>query len=232
MSKHTQEPWSPSSANNAACVITGGPTRELHNGASAQGQIASACLHEWMITGERDANASRIVACVNACAGFTTEELLAYTGPRLLHTRLKNAFCRIDWLLSESNSTGLAIDAAIRDGVVPEQHPLRSRLEMLANHRQREQELLEAVELATHKVITCGVAARHPDANLSRRESDYGGKWNSPQAESVRKLRQERDELLAALENVVSDATSFGNRAYSMAKTAMEAISKAKGGAA
>lgn len=31
-------------------------------------------------------NARRIVACVNACAGFTTEDLLAHTGPRLLHT--------------------------------------------------------------------------------------------------------------------------------------------------
>lgn len=56
--------------------------------------------------------------------------------------------------------------------------------------------LKEALARTTHQVITCGVAARHPDANLSRRESDYGGKWDSPQAESVRQLRKERDELL------------------------------------
>lgn len=145
---------------------------------------------------------------------------------------MQEARTKIASLLMQRSDTGLAIDAALRDGVVPEHHPLRSRLEMLANHRQREQELLEAVALATHQVITCGVAAKHPDANLSRRESDYGGKWDSPQAESVRQLRQERDELLAALEAVVSDATPPGNRAYSMAKTAMKAISKAKGGAA
>lgn len=49
-------------------------------------------------------------------------------------------------LLEERSRVGLAIDAAIRDGVVPDEHPLRSRLEMLANHRQREQELLAALE--------------------------------------------------------------------------------------
>lgn len=59
--------------------------------------------------------------------------------------------------------------------------------------------LRSELQLATHKLLTCGVAARHPDTSLSRRESDYGGKWNSPQAESVRQLRQQRDELLAEL---------------------------------
>ena len=48
-----------------------------------------------------------------------------------------------------------------------------------------------------HQVICCGVAARHPDATLTTRGA-YAGKWNSPQAEEVRKLRAERDALLAA----------------------------------
>lgn len=43
-----------------------------------------------------------------------------------------------------------------------------------------------------HKVITCGVAAHHPDANLTRTGA-YAEKWNSPQAEDVRNLRAERD---------------------------------------
>lgn len=48
----------------------------------------------------------------------------------------------------------------------------------------------------TNQVICCGVAARHPDATLTTRGA-YAGKWNSPQAEAVRKLRAERDALLA-----------------------------------
>jgi len=43
--------------------------------------------------------------------------------------------------------------------------------------------------LLTHKVITCGVAATHPDVNLTRTGA-YIGEWNSPQAERVRELRQ------------------------------------------
>lgn len=105
-------------------------------------------------TGSQTSSAKHIAACVTACSGFTTEELISHTGPRTLHTRLKEAFYRIDELLGERSQTGLAIDAAIRDGVVPEQHPLRSRLEMLANHRQHEQELAAQLKDATRQ---CGV---------------------------------------------------------------------------
>ena len=38
------------------------------------------------------ANARRLAACWNACDGFTTEELEAHTGPRLLRARLEGAF--------------------------------------------------------------------------------------------------------------------------------------------
>ncbi|MBL0492648.1 hypothetical protein [Aeromonas veronii] len=107
--------------------------------------------------------------------------------------------------------------------------------------------LKEALARTTHQVITCGVAARHPDPNLSRRESDYGGKWDSPQAESVRQLRQERDELLSALEwsdKQIMEFISIAFRhaqirgdfkisdvrdALNMVKT--KAVAKAKGGA-
>lgn len=73
--KHTPEPWSLSDAKNAAGVILGGPSRSLHTGTTVQSQIASACLQEWMTSGERDANARRIVACVNACRGLSTDVL-------------------------------------------------------------------------------------------------------------------------------------------------------------
>jgi hypothetical protein len=51
-----------------------------------------------------------------------------------------------------------------------------------------------------HQVLCCGVAASHPDATLTTRGA-YAGKWNSAQAESVRKLRADRDALLAAMPN-------------------------------
>jgi hypothetical protein len=46
----------------------------------------------------------------------------------------------------------------------------------------------QEANLNAHKVITCGVVASHPDAGLSRRGA-YAGKWDSPQAEKVRALR-------------------------------------------
>lgn len=52
--------------------------------------------------------------------------------------------------------------------------------------------------LLTHKVITCGVAASHPDADLSRKGA-YGSKWDSPQAEAVRSLRARAESAEAAL---------------------------------
>ena len=55
-------------------------------------------------------------------------------------------------LLEERNSTGIAISNAILSGIVPEQHPLRSRLELLANHHKREQALAELLRRARRYV--------------------------------------------------------------------------------
>lgn len=55
-------------------------------------------------------------------------------------------------LLEERNSTGMAISNAILSGIVPEQHPLRSRLELLANHHKREQALAELLRRARRYV--------------------------------------------------------------------------------
>lgn len=55
------------------------------------------------------------------------------------------------------------------------------------------------VTLLTHKLITCSVAASHPDPDLSKR-GKYGGPWDSPQAEYVRALRADRDALSARLD--------------------------------
>ncbi len=68
----------------------------------------------------------------------------------------------------------------------------------LSEARAEVESLRKALALETHKVITCGVAASHPDAGLSLR-GVYGGEWNSPQAEEVRTLRTNHDEARAAL---------------------------------
>ncbi|ELO1556374.1 hypothetical protein [Aeromonas hydrophila] len=98
------------------------------------------------------ANARRLAACWNACDGFTTEELEAHTGPRLLRARLEGAFARIDELLSERNRVGIDISSAILSGIVPDRHPLRSRLELLANHHKRELMLAELLRRARRYV--------------------------------------------------------------------------------
>jgi len=83
---------------------------------------------------------------------------------------------------------------------------------MLADRDEREAKLRAEVDEALgeieafakendtlrHQVIACGVAASHPDVNLSRTGA-YAGKWNSQQAESVRNLRAERDAMAKAL---------------------------------
>ncbi|MGL5091504.1 MAG: hypothetical protein ACRC8B_11360, partial [Aeromonas sobria] len=51
-------------------------------------------------------------------------------------TRVEPLQAKINGLLEERNTTGLAIDKAILSGIVPEQHPLLSRLERLANHHK------------------------------------------------------------------------------------------------
>ncbi|MGU5782609.1 hypothetical protein ACV1DY_03565 [Aeromonas caviae] len=55
-------------------------------------------------------------------------------------------------LLEERNSTGIAISNAILSGIVPDRHPLRSRLELLANHHKRELMLAELLRRARRYV--------------------------------------------------------------------------------
>lgn len=61
--------------------------------------------------------------------------------------------------------------------------------------------LMAEVNLLTHKVITCGVAASHPDPNLTR-QGAYVEKWDSPQADAVRKLRADYLTLSADCERL------------------------------
>lgn len=74
---------------------------------------------------------------------------------------------RINQLLEERNRSGLAISNAILVGVVPDKHPLRSRLELLANHRKM---LIEKSELCDdlldliERMVNCmGLAGEEPE---------------------------------------------------------------------
>ena len=68
------------------------------------------------------------------------------------------AAIRINELLEERNATGVAIDSATR-GIIPEQHPILSRLQMIANMAKRITELQDALELAEE-----AVRAKQPEA--------------------------------------------------------------------
>ena len=86
-------------------------------------------------------------------------------------------------------------------------------------------------DLLKHKIITCGVAAHHPDPNLSKTGA-YAGKWDSPQAQDVRALRDRCDaaesqlaELRGKVVGLVSDwenkevaATNDAGDAYNHAR--------------
>ena len=82
---------------------------------------------------------------------------------------------------------------------------LAAELEEVRNERDA---FAKHNDLLTHKLITCGVAAHHPDPNLSKTGA-YAGKWDSPQAQDVRALRDrcdaaesqlaERDALAASV---------------------------------
>ena len=86
---------------------------------------------------------------------------LAATGP-VMEERKEGAYvtfseveqlqAKVYALLEERNSTGIAISNAILSGIVPEQHPLRSRLELLANHHKRELMLAELLRRARRYV--------------------------------------------------------------------------------
>lgn len=86
---------------------------------------------------------------------------LTATGP-VMEERKEGAFVpfsevdllkhHINQYQEERSSTGMAISNAILSGIVPEQHPLRSRLELLANHHKREQALAELLRRARRYV--------------------------------------------------------------------------------
>lgn len=74
--------------------------------------------------------------------------------------------------------------------------------EEIAELRAQVSDWRRQCDTLTHQVICCGVAASHPNATLTMRGA-YAGKWNSAQAEQVRKLRAERDALSRQLDQII-----------------------------
>jgi multidrug resistance efflux pump len=70
----------------------------------------------------------------------------------------------------------------------------KNRESMLADQARELYRLHTELDLATHKAITCGVAAEHPEIAS---QGVYIEKWDSPQAQQVRKVVAERDALRA-----------------------------------
>lgn len=71
---------------------------------------------------------------------------------------------------------------------------LTGEVERLTERNAELEGLAKYCDLLTHKLITCGVAASHPDAGLSKR-GRYAAKWDSPMAQEVRTLRDKADAL-------------------------------------
>lgn len=75
-------------------------------------------------------------------------------------TRVEQLQAKIKGLQEERNTTGLAINKAMLSGIVPDQHPLRSRLQLLANHHKREQAL---ADLVSRMVTIMKLAGEKPE---------------------------------------------------------------------
>ena len=74
------------------------------------------------------------------------------TGRYVLFSDVERLRQRMQDLLDKSNRTGLAIERAISTGSVLADHPLQSRLELLANHHKRELMLAELLRRARRYV--------------------------------------------------------------------------------
>jgi len=112
MTKHTPEPWDLMKHG----VIYGGPLQQYANG-SSRSQIAMSTGADFMAPGEQDANARRIVACVNACAGIDTGglEQMPKTNEPIV-TRIQRLTVQRDELLHAAREALAVIDRIKPDG--------------------------------------------------------------------------------------------------------------------
>ncbi|MFM5713792.1 hypothetical protein ACET77_06225 [Aeromonas allosaccharophila] len=135
---------------------------------------------------------------------------------------------KISGLLEKFHRTGVAIERAISTGSVLADHPLKSRLELLANHHEREMELAAQLSDATRQ---CGVMAEllrdarkyvtalgKPDDEVSavqmtvsridvalagkmpdRQDTEWTDATTSPASTDYRELQERHDQLQSRL---------------------------------
>jgi hypothetical protein len=96
---------------------------------------------------------------------------------------------------------------AVTQGSWQYAEPLDRLLDYIERLERENEAFRSECDTLRHQVITCGVAATHPDANLTRTGA-YADKWNSRQAEEVRTLRAENETFRkdAELERAVQRA--------------------------
>lgn len=91
-------------------------------------------------------------------------------------------------------------DEAEKFGVAVDRLVLQSDAESaLAELRVEVEVWKKQADLYLHMIIACGVAATHPDANLTK-TCTYADKWDSQQLRHVQALRQRADTAEARLE--------------------------------
>jgi len=134
------------------------------------------------------------------------------------------AAIRINELLKERNATGVAIDSATR-GIIPEQHPMLSRLQMIANMAKRITELQDALELAEE-----AVRAKHvPD--IAKMVVPDG--WQQQVFELCNDVMMSRLPMTEAMTNCMyqstGDRNKYPNAADWLARAAISAAPKLGG---
>ncbi|MFM4808585.1 DUF3850 domain-containing protein [Aeromonas hydrophila] len=94
-------------------------------------------------------------------------------------------------LLEKFHRTGVAIERAISTGSVLADHPLKSRLELLANHHKRETELAANLDRAERALICSGFTY-----------TEGAQEWKPPIGPSASPLLERIDQLAAQLSDV------------------------------
>ncbi|HDN9016675.1 TPA: DUF3850 domain-containing protein [Aeromonas salmonicida] len=127
-----------------AAVVSGDKTFEIRNNADRNFQVGDTLLlWEW----DGGFTSQTVERTVSYITDF--EQKPGYVVLGLVNHREHE-------LLEKFHRTGVAIERAISTGSVLADHPLKSRLELLANHHEREMELAAQLSDATRQ---CGVMA-------------------------------------------------------------------------
>ena len=153
------------------------------------------------------------------------------------YTSLENGWERFDVekMAQYARAHEANVRAALQGALDAQLAGLQAMKERADKAERERDEALKECKLLEHKVITCGVAAAHPNAALTETGA-YKEKWNSPQAESVRQLRRElaaarqeiealmkeRDKLRKAIEASIFSLSGYAPPAFNSASAILQ----------